>query len=493
VVPLRPLESMTSGVSSPDGKGTSLSESLIRFQALTYSAWISSPVDFLIERFVGNAEKPAVIAPSARCAFGELADAVGHWAGELDGGEVHPGAVVGLEGDFSPASVALFLALAGRNAIVVPQGRGRRFDRAARDGLSQLEIRVRVDESDGVSFERTGRIASHDLYEELRGRGHPGLLQFSSGTSGEPKAAVHDLTFLLEKFEVRRPALTTLAFLLFDHLGGINTMLHTLSNGATLVSVGDRSPDPVCRLIEEHGVELLPATPTFLNLLLLSGAHRRYDLSSLRVISYGAESMSATTLTRLHEAFPGVKLQQTYGMIELGAMRTKSRDDGSLWVKVGGEGFETRVLDGMLQVRARSMLLGYLNAPTPITADGWFATGDMVEQDGEYLRFLGRDSDLINVGGEKVYPAEVEGVIESMDGVVEATVYGEPNDLVGQIVCARVTPRGDDVPADLARQVKRFCGERLERFKVPVRVEVLAGGRVGERVKKSRRPAGGGR
>ena len=210
-------------------------------------------------------------------------------------------------------------------------------------------------------------------------------------------------------------------------------------------------------------------------------------MSSLRVISYGAEPMTDGTLTRLGEVFPGVKLQQTYGISELGALRTKSRDSRSLWVKVGGEGVRTRVIDGMLQVQARSMLLGYLNAPTPLTADGWLETGDMVKQEGEFLRFLGRSSDLINVGGEKVYPAEVEAVIESMEDVAEAVVYGEANGLVGQIVCARVTEAQDDRRDDLAREVKRFCRARLERFKVPVKVEVVAALGAGKQVKKPRR------
>jgi long-chain acyl-CoA synthetase len=115
-------------------------------------------------------------------------------------------------------------------------------------------------------------------------------------------------------------------------------------------------------------------------------------------------------------------------------------------------------------------------------------TGDVVEQDGEYLRFLGRDSDLINVGGEKVYPAEVEGVIESMEDVAEAIVYGEPNGLVGNVVCATVKPVAPPLDgAQLAVQVKRFCRERLERFKVPVKVRIADEHQFGSRYKKQRR------
>ncbi len=447
------------------------------------------PTGFLVQRFEEQPDRPAVIAPVSRCTFGELVGLIEDWSAELRRQDVRPGAVVSLEGEFSPTSIALLFALVDHGAIVVPHDKSSRVDRKRRDALAQVELSYSLDPTDEARLARTGRAASHELYDELRRRGHSGLVQFTSGTSGEPKAAVHDSTLVLEKFKARRAPHTTLAFLLFGHLGGPHTMLHALSSGGTLVTTDDRSADTVCRLVEEHAVELLPATPTFFNLLLLSGAHRRYDMSSVRVISYGGEPMPTTTLTRLRAAFPDVKLQQTYGMIEWGAPRTKSREDGSLWVKIGGEGFETRVVDGMLEVRARSMLLGYLNAPTPLTDDGWFKTGDAVEQDGDFLRFLGRASDLINVGGEKVYPAEVEEVIESMEGVAEAVVHGEANGIVGQIVCARVTPATDGAE-DLARQVKQFCRKRLERFKVPVKVEVVGGEPTGDRVKKSRRQGG---
>jgi len=218
----------------------------------------------------------------------------------------------------------------------------------------------------------------------------------------------------------------------------------------------------------------------------LSGAQRRHDLSSLRVITYGAEPMPESTLRRLGEQFPKVKLQQTYGLIELGPMRSSSRDDGSAWVKVGGEGYETRVVDGILQVRTRAMILGYLNAPSPITSDGWLVTGDAVLQDGDYLRFLGRKSELINVGGRKVFPAEVEGVILAIDGIEDVMVYGEPNALVGQIVCAQVKLREPREQVEVARIVKQACREQLDRFKVPVKVRVSDEAQFGTRFKKVR-------
>lgn len=443
--------------------------------------------DYLRERFQRNPDEPAIVGPAGSCSFAELLELQRHWGEEVERHGVGTGSVVALEGDFSPNAVALFLALTARGAIQVPLRNTAQAGEKAE--IAQAEARFRVDRDDAVEFEWTGRTASHELYDELRRRRHPGLVAFTSGTSGEPKAAVHDFTPLLEMFAVPRAALSTFTFLLFDHLGGLRTMMHALSNAVTMVATDDRSPDSVCALVERYGVELLPATPTFFNLLLLSGAHRRHDLSGLRVISYGTEPMPESTLVRLREAFPGVKLQQTYGMIEIGPLSSKSREDGSLWMKVGGKGFETRVVDGVLQIRSRAIALGYLNAPSPITADGWFVTGDAVEEDGEYLRFIGRKSELINVGGQKVSPVEVESAIQSIAGVEEATAYGEPSPLLGEIVCARVRVGGGIDESSLKREIKRTCRQRLDRFKVPARIVIAHERQHGDRFKKIR--AGG--
>ena len=107
-------------------------------------------------------------------------------------------------------------------------------------------------------------------------------------------------------------------------------------------------------------------------------------------------------------------------------------------------------------------MLGYLNAESPFTDDGWFITGDMVERDGEYLRFMGRQSEIINVGGQKVFPAEVENVIQDMDSVGEVTVYGAKNAIVGNIVCARVSLTSDEAREKGVGILKRVgLGERV--------------------------------
>ncbi|HVG30782.1 MAG TPA: fatty acid--CoA ligase family protein [Pyrinomonadaceae bacterium] len=447
-------------------------------------------VDFMLGVWEENRGRDAIVWRGQSYSYGWLLDRFSEWRESLAAEGAEPGAVVVLEADFSPNSVALFLALAERGCVLVPltESVGRKKSEFIR--TAQGEVSFEIDADDRVRVGRLPHTASHPLYDELRRRGHPGLVLFSSGSTGESKAAVHDLVPLLEKFRARRQSLRTISFLLYDHIGGVNTMLHTLANGGCLVTVAERTPDGVLGAVEKFGVELLPTSPTFLNLVLLGEAYKRHDLSSLQTITYGTEPMPAHTLKRCRELFPSVRLQQTYGLSELGILRSKSKDSDSLWVKIGGEGFETRVVEGVLQIKARSAMLGYLNAPSPFTEDGWFNTGDAVEADGEYLRILGRKSEIINVGGEKVYPAEVESVIQELAAVAEVTVYGERNPITGSIVCADITPASalDEAGTKrLVADVKRHCRGRLRGYQAPLRVNVVGATQHTGRFKKVRR------
>src|SRR5262249_20692513 len=124
---------------------------------------------------------------------------------------------------------------------------------------------------------------------------------------------------------------------------------------------------------------------------------------------------------------------------------------------------EHKIVDGVLWIRSRSAMLGYLNAPSPFDADGWFNTQDLVERDGEYIRILGRKSELINVGGEKVHPTEIENVLLQVDNVTDVTDRGPPNPATGEVVPAKTPPLGPETPAALKRRVRQFCHAPHER------------------------------
>lgn len=443
-------------------------------------------LDFLRRVFAEHRDEDALVWNDRTFSYAWLSDAVDQATSELAEGGVEDGSVVSIEADFSPRAVATMLALIERSCVVVPLTESVEEQKPEFREIAEVEVIVEIDDDDSLRIDSTGRTVGHQLLQELRERGNPGLVLFSSGSTGKSKAAVHDLLPMLEKFKVRRHTFRAITFLLFDHIGGVNTLLYSLSNGGCIVTVPDRRPETVCEATERHRVELLPTSPTFLNLLLVSQAYRDYDLSSLKIVTYGTEPMPEATLERIHELLPDVRLLQTYGLSEVGILRSKSKSSDSLWVKVGGEGFETRVVDGKLEIKAKSAMLGYLNAPSPFTEDGWFRTGDVVEVEGDYIRILGRDSEIINVGGEKVYPAEVEGVLESMPGVEQAVVAGEAHPLTGNIVTARVKLSTEESLGDFRRRMRAFCRERLTRFKIPQKVELVSESMQGSRFKKMR-------
>ena len=443
-------------------------------------------IEFLLDIFQENKQDDALIWRDQTYSYTWLYARVAHWQAELSKQNVTAGSVVILEGDFSPNAVALFLALIENNCILVPLTKSIGSKKLEFTSIAEGEIRISIAEDDAVNFERLPHLASHALYSVLRARHHPGLILFSSGSAGRSKAALHDLTGILEKFRVRRTKQRTITFLLYDHIGGVNTMLYTLSNGGCMITVQDRSPEKVLESVEKYQVELLPTSPTFINMILLSEAYKHHNLSSLKTVTYGTEPMPESTLRRFHELLPNITLQQTYGLSEVGILRSKSKSSDSLWIKIGGEGFETRVVDGILQIKAESAMLGYLNAPSPFTEDGWFITGDEVETDGEYFHILGRRSELINVGGEKVYPAEVESVIQQMENVAEVIVYGEKNPITGNIVCANILLLEPENTKSAILRIKKYCREQMPTFKVPVKVNIVDEEMHSERFKKMR-------
>jgi long-chain acyl-CoA synthetase len=450
--------------------------------------------EWLVERLGAYGQQEALIRAGRTSRYSDLLEARRLVSDRLKPYAIGPGSRCAVVGDFGALTTGLLLELVRRSAVLIPFAAASAPRRQLLYETCAAEWAITSPDEDrieGLAIDRlpTGSApnADHPLYAELRARVAPGLVLFTSGSTGEPKAVVHDFSLLLEKFRQPGRPMRTLTFLLFDHWGGLNTLLHTLMSGGVVACPPSRKPEQICALIQDHRLELLPASPSFLNLMLVSGAHTRYDLSSLRVITYGAEPMPEATLRRLHRALPDVELRQTYGLIELGVLRAKSASSDSLLVKVGGEGYDVRVVDGMLEIKARSSMLGYLNAPAPFTEDGYFKTGDRVEVHGEYLRIIGRESELINVGGEKVFPTEVEAVLLECPFVEDAVAYGQPHPLSGRVVCADIVRAGAGLDDNQARTaIRRFCNERLESYKVPVKIRFVEGPLSGDRQKRVR-------
>jgi len=453
---------------------------------------VTPSVVAVFDRMRAQHGKAAVFWNGQTYSYDDLFAQVRTWATRLDDDGVTPGVVCGVHGEFSFPTAALLLALIERNAILVPFTRAiDREVRALRE-VAGVECMYRVDEGGTASFERFGDVATNSLVAGFRAIDHPGLIVFSSGSTGQPKGILQDVECVTKKFVKERAGWKTVLFLMMDHFGGFNTFLSTFAYGGMAVCVRERSPEAVCTAIDASAADLLPTTPTFLNLLLASGTARQFSLSSIRLITYGTEVMPPSTLEKLRKTFPNAQIKQTYGLSELGVLRSKSETNESVWVKLGGEGFETKVVANTLWVRSEANMVGYLNAPQPFDEEGWMCTGDEVEVRGEYIRIIGRKSDMINVGGQKVFPAEVESVLLTAGNIKEATVFGARHPLMGQVVQARVSLADQEEPDALNARLRKHCLGHLAKFKVPTKIIVVSvEEQRSERFKKVRNIEGG--
>mgnify|MGYP001281866610 CR=1 FL=1 len=409
----------------------------------------------------GHIQYPFLIHSNGELFFKDI---IRHTTKNLD--LIQPSDVVALIGDFDPKTISIMLNLMEKDAIIVPLTKDTKdqhnyfFDSAAVKYVFEYDKFEIINKS----------YKKNDLLINLQSRNKGGIILFSSGTTAKPKAILHNLDVFLKRFNTPRPTLRTINFLLFDHIGGINTLFHTLFNLGTIIVPDNRKIDTILSVCEKYNVELLPTTPTFLRLLIIGGYVPQKIPKSLKIITYGTERMDQFTLDRLCSLLPKIDFRQTYGMSELGIFRIKSKSRNSLFMKVGGEGVETRIVNNMLEIKSKNRMEGYLNAKSPFDADGWYRTEDIVDQDGEYIKITGRGNEIINVGGLKFMASEVEREILSFEGVKFASVIGKDNPITGQHT-ELIVEKAEGFNLD-KKHLKKFLTKRLPKHMIPSRIQI---------------------
>jgi acyl-CoA synthetase (AMP-forming)/AMP-acid ligase II len=255
------------------------------------------------------------------------------------------------------------------------------------------------------------------------------------------------------------------------HIGGLGNTLAALSAGAAVVATASFSAD-WWRGLRAHGVTHALLVPSMIEMLL---AEKALDQVELRTLIYGASPIRPETLALVLEKMPSVAMVNLFGQTEGSpitcltpadhALASAGRPELLQSVGRAVPGLDLRIdapdETGAGEVLARA---AHLSLPGP---DGWLRTGDIgrLDPDG-YLSLVGRTHDRIVRGGENVYPAEVEQVLESHPGVAAAGVTGVPDDRLGQTIAAFVVPSDASRPLD-ADGLRRFARERLAGFKVP--------------------------
>lgn len=300
------------------------------------------------------------------------------------------------------------------------------------------------------------------------------VLLFTSGTTGLPKPVPLPGPALVARVaayvdppapQVRMLCVPT------HHVGGLIGAIVAVIGGHTLVLQPKFDAGEWLRLVEAHRVETLFIVPTMLSRIVGHPSFPDRDLSSLKLITYGASPMTADLVDKLTEALPGVGLVNTFGQTETTGGITLSTPQDALHpvrrTSVGRAvpGVQLKVVapgsEDELPVGAVGELL--VLAPQNVVP-GWLRTGDLVriDEDG-YVYPAGRRADTINRGGEKFGPMEVETVLRAHPHVVDCAVAGVPDPELHHRVGAVVVVR-EPVPPDDLRQ---WCAERIARFKTP--------------------------
>ncbi len=307
-------------------------------------------------------------------------------------------------------------------------------------------------------------------------------VMLTSGTTGVPKLVVHTLAGLTAAFRGRPLDDTAMWGTFYDirRYGGLQIFLRAVLGGTSLIlsSAGEPVGDHLERL-GRHGVTHLLGTPTHWRRALMSPALR--DIAP-RYVRLSGEIADQAILDGLRGAFPQAVVSHAYASTEAGVafeVRDGLAGFPAEFVERSRDGVEMKVLGGSLRIRSPRAASRYLGAASPLAGpDGFVDTGDMVELHGDRYRFAGRRGGIINIGGLKVHPEEVEAVINRHPQVRMSLVRGKRSPITGSLVIADVVLKSEDYPrqralGEVKGDILKFCRDALPRHKVPAAISIV--------------------
>lgn len=324
----------------------------------------------------------------------------------------------------------------------------------------------------------------------------PASIFFTSGTTGQPKAAT------LTNF-----GMLNLAFAQWEHLSPYFTricvpipMFHVFAEVVGILNTAVAKcqvvfpavlPDPVSTMqaIQEEKCTALLGAPIIFRDILTHPDRKKYDFSSLIYGALGASPMHPDFLRQVETELPVKRLSQGYGMTENAALLTSAMwaGDSDPKRRLGSLGkvmqrLEIKVADnegnavpigqrGEIWARGYPIMVGYYNDPEKtketLTPSGWLRTGDQATMDEDgFLYFIGRQKDMIIRGGINIYPIEVENTIIEHPSVAEAQVFSIPDERYGEEVCAWIRLKPNAQPCT-ENDITKFLSDKLAFFKIP--------------------------
>lgn len=320
------------------------------------------------------------------------------------------------------------------------------------------------------------------------------VILYTSGTTGHPKGAMltyeniysnaRDVAEYLQFSPEDRVIATLPVFHVFALTVVVNAPLVT---GATIILVPKFSPADVFAAAKQQQATVFAGVPTMYNFLYQFPEGDPQDFSTVRLAISGGASLPVALLHNFEEKF-NVRISEGYGLSEASPVTCfnpldRERKAGSIGTSIIN--VENKIVDelgeevpvgevGELIVRGPNVMKGYYKMPEETSnaiRDGWLYTGDLAKKDEEgYFYIVDRKKDMIIVGGYNVYPREVEEVLFANPGILEAAVVGVPDPNFGEQVLAFVVLKDKELSPV---EIQDFCKEKLAKYKVPARIEIL--------------------
>ncbi|MCK1387646.1 class I adenylate-forming enzyme family protein [Bradyrhizobium sp. 21] len=317
--------------------------------------------------------------------------------------------------------------------------------------------------------------------DRATGSREPSMLIPTSGTTGPPKWARHALSSMIESTAVRTASLVGQRFLLTFHgasFAGLQVLLSAASAGGEICGLASPGMERLAKLALEYPPTVVSGTPSFWRNFLLTMGNRASSLP-IRYITLGGEIVDQAILDLLRKKFPHAKMKHVYASTETGPLAHVEDGLAGLpaeWLHRDDLGFQLAIRQGCLCVRSKHLMTGYANGRGDrdrFDQDGYFSTGDKVKVNGDRIVFEGRADAIINVGGAKVSPEELEHSLVAMPGVVDVIVYGLPNPVTGFVVAADVVLDGNTDPTSFKTNALSALGARFDRYKIPRRFRIV--------------------
>lgn len=301
------------------------------------------------------------------------------------------------------------------------------------------------------------------------------VIVLTTGTTGLPKGAIYTWAEMINQVKISEKLVNTRWLLAYqlNHFAGLQVFLTALCNGGTLIISSNWDVEYIAKLIDTKNIEYISATPTFwrITLPILSKESRSYDF--VKQITMGGEAITSNILALSKQLFPNANITQIFATTEMGPVfSVKDEKIGfSLDYVNNPEKHDLiariKIEDGELFVKTPHHMKTYYGRKDNFTKDGWYPTGDLVKIVGDRVLFLGRKTETINVGGVKVHPVEVEEVIQAIEGIKIAKVYGKSNPITGKIVVADIVLQSGFDPNKVKKDIIKQCNKVLSRQKVP--------------------------